>query len=91
MKRTVFYPLVSKASREEVKSWLKEHGFYVSVNGSESTVRVTWYGIVQGSILGPTLYAIFISPLFEVENLTCFADDNFLTIAVRGCKFYLKS
>ena len=47
------------------------------VNGSESTIRVTWYGIVQGSILGPILYAIFISPLFEVENLTCFADDKF--------------
>ena len=42
-----------------------------------STVRVTWYGIVQGSILGLILYAIFISPLFDVENLTCFADDKF--------------
>ena len=60
-----------------IKNWLKERFFYVSVNGSESTIRVTWYGIVQGSILGPILYAIFISPLFEVENLTCFADDKF--------------
>ena len=31
----------------------------------------------QGSILGPIFYAIFISPLFEIENLTCFADDKF--------------
>ena len=53
-----------------IKNWLKERFFYVSVNGSESTIRVTWYGIVQGSILGPILYAIFISPLFEVENFT---------------------
>ena len=27
--------------------------------------------------MGPILYAIFISPLFDVENLTCFADDKF--------------
>ena len=31
----------------------------------------------QGSILGPILYAIFISPLFDIENLTCYADDKF--------------
>ena len=31
----------------------------------------------QGSILGPILYAIFISPLFEIETLTCYADDMF--------------
>ena len=47
------------------------------MGGSESTVKRTWHGIVQGSILGRILYAIFISPLFDVENLTCFADDKF--------------
>ena len=36
-----------------------------------------WTGIIQGSILGPILYAIFISPLFDIENLTCYADDKF--------------
>ena len=45
-----------------IEIWLKERYFYVSVNGSDSMVKVTWYGIVQGSILGPILYAIFISP-----------------------------
>ena len=43
----------------------------------EWSLKVTWYGIVQGSILGPILYAIFISPIFDVENLTCFAYDKF--------------
>ena len=62
---------------ELIKIWLKERFFYVSVNGLESIIKVTWHGIVQGSILGPILYAIFISPLFEIENLTCFADDKF--------------
>ena len=49
----------------------------MSVDWSESSIRVTWFGIVQGSILGPILYVIFISPLFDIENLTCFADDKF--------------
>ena len=49
----------------------------MSVNGLESTVRITWHGIVQGSIVGPILYAIFISPLFDVKHLMCFADDKY--------------
>ena len=38
---------------------------------------------MQGSILGPILYAIFVSPLFDLEKLVKFADDNF---AVRWAK-----
>ena len=60
-----------------INVWLHERYFYVSINGSDSSIKVTWFGIVQGSILGPILYAIFISPLFDIENLTCFADDKF--------------
>ena len=60
-----------------VKVWLKERFLYVCINGSESTMRTTWYGIIQGLILGPILYAIFVSPLCGFENLTCFADDKF--------------
>ena len=29
------------------------------------------------SIIGPVLYAIFISPLFDIEKLTYYADDGF--------------
>ena len=32
---------------------------------------------IQGSILGPLLYAIYISPLFDISQLTNFDDDNF--------------
>ena len=35
-------------------------------------------GTVQGSILGPIIYAIYVSPLFDLHNLTNFADDNFI-------------
>ena len=35
-------------------------------------------GTVQGSILGPVLCAIFVSPLSDLENLTLFANDNYI-------------
>jgi hypothetical protein len=35
-------------------------------------------GTIQGSILGPLLYAIYVSPLFDLIRLTIFADDNFV-------------
>jgi hypothetical protein len=31
----------------------------------------------QGSVRGPDLYTIFVSPLFDLTNITNFADDNF--------------
>ena len=35
-------------------------------------------GTIQGSILGQTLYAIYVSPLFDLADLSNFADDNFV-------------
>ena len=32
---------------------------------------------VKGSVLGPVLYALFVSPLFDLTKITNFADDNF--------------
>jgi hypothetical protein len=60
-----------------IEIWLRERYFYVSVNGMNSTIVTSWYGIIQGSILGPILYTIFISPLSNLEKVTCFADDKF--------------
>ena len=60
-----------------VQLWLTERFFYVEIDGCTSITKITWFGIVQGSILGPVLYAIFVSPLFNLEKLICYADDNF--------------
>ena len=61
---------------ELVAVWLKGRMFYVSVNGRNSFIRMSDIGTVQGSILGPFLYALFVSPLFELTTLTAFADDK---------------
>ena len=61
-----------------IKVWLTERFFYVDIDGVTSTLLTTWFGIIQGSILGPVLYAIFIAPLFEIEKLTYYADDGYV-------------
>jgi hypothetical protein len=52
--------------------------FYVSVDGVNSRIYDLLLGTVQGSILGPVLYAMFIAPVFEIEKLFSFADDKFV-------------
>ena len=52
-----------------------ERYFYVEIDNIASTMRLTWFGIIQGSILGPILYAIFISPLFDIEKTIVIISD----------------
>ena len=66
-----------------IEKWLFERFFYVEIDGVSSTLVTTWYGIIQGSILGPILYAIFISPLFKIEKVTFYADDGFSMVQSR--------
>ena len=66
--------------------WLRDRSFLVEVNGDVSVVRLLLCGVVQGSILGPILYAIFVSPLFDIIKLTNYADDNFVVRCVKSCR-----
>ena len=61
-----------------IEIWLTERKFYVELDGQVSHVLESEDGTIQGSVLGPILYAIFVSPLFDLANLTNFADDNFI-------------
>ena len=61
-----------------VGNWLSLRFYYVSVGGKCSIIHSLNVGTVQGSILGPILYAIFVSPLFDLAKMTKFADDNFI-------------
>ena len=61
-----------------IELWLTDRSFYVSINGENSLLVDLGGGTIQGSILGPILYAIFVSPLYDLLKLTTFADDNFV-------------
>ena len=64
---------------ELIKAWLMNRSYYVSIDGENSVLFDLQLGTVQGSILGPVLYAIFVSPLFMIEDLDLFADDSYIT------------
>ena len=61
-----------------IKVWLSNRSFYVNVDGENSFMYDLLLGTVQGSILGPLLYAIFVAPLSNIEPLLTFADDNYI-------------
>ena len=63
-----------------ISNWLTTRYFYVSVDGNNSYIHGTSVGTVQGSILGPMLYSLFVSPLTELEKITLFADDNYILV-----------
>ena len=58
--------------------WLSERTFYVDLNGKTSILIELICGTIQGSILGPILYAIYVSPVFDITDMYNFADDNFI-------------
>ena len=61
-----------------IECWLRTRYCYVNVDDNCSNFFISKAGTVQGSILGPFLYAIYVSPLFDLSDLTNFADDNFV-------------
>ena len=63
---------------ELVSKWLTTRYLYVTIDDVNSFVHTSDVGMVQGSILGPILYAIFVSPLLDLAKLTLFADDNYV-------------
>jgi hypothetical protein len=61
-----------------IKLWFMDRFFYIFINGEKSLWIDLGGGTIQGSILGPILYAIFVSPLYHLLKLTTFANDNFV-------------
>ena len=61
-----------------ISEWLTTRYFYVGLDVGNSYIHCTGVGTVQGSILGPILYALFVSPIFDLAKLTLFADDSYI-------------
>jgi hypothetical protein len=58
-------------------SWLKDRAAYVEVDGESSEYFLVTEGTVQGSVLGPVLFNLFIRPLLEKTNSPAYADDSY--------------
>ena len=65
-----------------IKEWLEGRMCYVLVEDDCSALFDCNIGTIQGSVLGPILYALFVSPLFDLTQLTNFADDIILCVKV---------
>ena len=50
----------------------------MEVRGSSSYMRKSDSGTVQGSVLGPILFSLFIRPIYDLEEITTYADDNYV-------------
>jgi hypothetical protein len=48
------------------------------------------FGTVQGLILGPVLYAIFVSPIWYITYMSAFADDTFIPKANAPLPLFIK-
>ena len=68
---------------ELITIWLEQRYYYVSLDTGNSYVRSSTVGTVQGSILGPILYALFVSPVLDLAKMTLFADDNYIITSNR--------
>jgi hypothetical protein len=58
--------------------WLQNWSFYISVDDQVAIIYDLLLGMVQGSILGPIIYAIYVSPLFDICDLNSFAGNIYI-------------
>ena len=61
-----------------IEEWLTNRKAYVEVEQSSSSFFPIQCGTVQGSVLGPVLFSLFISPIYELEDMISYADDSYI-------------
>ena len=60
-----------------LNAWLKNRNMFVTVNECSSIFVDIIAGTLQGSCLGPILFALFISPMYDKSDCITYADDNY--------------
>ena len=71
-----------------LKSYLSQRHTTVSINGFHSISRTVLRGVPQGSVLGPLLFNLFISPIEDIIHdhqlsVLLYADDTQLYISIK--------
>ena len=75
-----------------MKSYLSHRSFKVTLNGTESSVFQLFYGVPQGSVLGPLLFTLYTTPLSSLishstVNHHLYADDTQLFVSFYSLNF----
>ena len=73
---------------EWFRSYLTDRSQQVSIGSDRSRPMDVHYGVPQGSCLGPLLFSIYTSQIFDIvsdhlPNVHCFADDTQLYLSFR--------
>ena len=67
-----------------IKAWLRDRSAFVEVSSGRSMLFDLDIGTVQGSILGPILFSLFVSPVFDFNNIIAYADDTYIIKSARS-------
>ena len=72
-----------------LKSYLNDHSQYVKVDGFDSSSISLNYGVPQGSVLGPLLFTLYVSPIEDIIkhhglDAMFYADDTQIYIALNA-------
>ena len=61
--------------------WLRNRAAFVEVSMERSMLYNVDFGTVQGSILGPILFSLFVSPGLKLNNVVSYADDSYTIVS----------
>ena len=69
-----------------ISGFLHNRTQFVAINGSHSSIFPVTSGVPQGSVLGPTVFLLYINDIVDVtkSELRLFADDTVLYRAIKS-------